>query len=447
MKTKRIIYLSVIWLAVACVQKPTMQRSVIKGELPEFASDELQFEINDTMYSTNVDTRGNFRKQIPLSQPGFARIKGLNQTLFLIPNDSIFIEKQNENYLLKGAQSALISNYYMNWKRYSESISDTADFQSYYNQPPEEFVKQVNEWIKVYMQPLNALQKKESKLNSDFVYLERQRIKYMLYADLNDYKNQEITIPDTFYDYLRNVNFNDNRLIYLDEYRYFLTSYVLMNVRNKMASDKIQVTSDMLDIIDELFKIEKIRNVVSKEIMRQQTSKLAINALVLQKFRTICTNRHYIMEIEQEYEQLKPLMKGNKAPDFELLGTDNKKVSLNNFKGKYLLIDVWSTTCSPCFREFPLLDDIRKELKGRNIEIIAACLSDESDWRIAIEKHKLEGSQYRVGKGWNSDFRRDYLKSSGVPVYILISPSGHIVDARAPKPSENLMEVLSKLDI
>jgi thiol-disulfide isomerase/thioredoxin len=233
----------------------------------------------------------------------------------------------------------------------------------------------------------------------------------------------------------------------LDEYKYFLSSYVFMKVRRLDIKDKILATSKMLDIIQESFKNENVRNEILKVIIRMQTSRLSINEPIMDRFKNICTDSQYISEIEKSYETLKPLLKGNKAPDFEFIGLKGNKITLKGFEGKYLLIDVWSTTCAPCFREFPILEEIELELKGKNIEIIAACLSDETSWKKALSKHELEGGQYRVENGWKSDFRYDYLKSSGVPVYILIDPHGLIVDARAPKPSENLHEILKELDL
>ena len=47
-------------------------------------------------------------------------------------------------------------------------------------------------------------------------------------------------------------------------------------------------------------------------------------------------------------------------------------VSLENFKGKYLLVDCWHTHCSICFREFPKFQALAEEYKeNQNIEFIA----------------------------------------------------------------------------
>ena len=145
---------------------------------------------------------------------------------------------------------------------------------------------------------------------------------------------------------------------------------------------------------------------------------------------------------------MQPLSAGYPAMEFEILDVEGKAYSLKDFSGKYLLIDVWSTTCSPCVREMPRLHDIQLEMEGRNLEIITVCLSDEDPWKKKLEELGLPAEgQYRAEKGWSSQFKEDYVKFTGVPAYIIIDPEGKIVTGRAPYPSKGLKEVLEELPI
>ncbi len=434
-------------IVTSCSKNKEENRITISGYIPNFTSKMIQFDLNDSTYSSVADKTGKFILDIPLSNPQYVYAKELDRKLFLIPNDSLLIKKTDNKYLFSGGQSALINNYYTDWKIYLNAVADTSDSEKYYNQRPYDFLKSVDKWIDTWKKPLRELQENNSDLNKRFIEFENARLKYWMYSDLNDYKSTNEEIPDDFYQYLDKVNLNDSSLMQLDEYKNFLTSFVFMKIRRLEINDKIQETSKMLDIIQEYFKNETIRNEISKGIFRIQTSKLSVNDTLFERFRTICTDVLNVKEIENNYQNLKPLFKGNKAPDFEFIGLNGNKVFLNNFKGKYLLIDVWSTTCAPCFREFPILEKLKYDLKDKNIEIIAACLSDESAWKKALSKHKLKGGQYRIENGWKSEFRDDYLKSSGVPIYILINPQGLIIDARAPKPSEGLDKLINSLNL
>ena len=434
-------------IVTSCSKNKEENRITISGYLPNLTSKMIQFDLNDSTYNSFVDKTGKFTLDIPLSNPQYVYAKELDRKLFFIPNDSLTIKKTDNKYLFSGGQSALINNYYTDWETYLSAVADTSDSEKYYNQRPYDFLKSVDKWIDIWKKPLLELQENNSDLNKNFIEFENARLKYWMYSDLNEYKSNNEEIPDDFYQYLDKVNLNDSSLMQLDEYKNFLTSLVFMKIRRLEINDKIQETSKMLDIIQEYFKNEIIRNEISKGIFRIQTSKLSVNDTLFERFRTICTDVLYVKEIENNYQNLKPLFKGNKAPDFEFIGLNGNKVFLNNFKGKYLLIDVWSTTCAPCFREFPIFEKLKYDLKDKNIEIIAACLSDESAWKKALSKHKLKGGQYRIENGWKSEFRDDYLKSSGVPIYILINPQGLIIDARAPKPSEGLDKLINSLNL
>ena len=141
MKIKITTCLFLIWILSSCSNNSEKSISVIKGKIPDFASTELQIHLKDSVYSTNIDNHGEFRLEISLNQPQYLFIKGLNRKFFILPNDSVYIEKSNHKYIFSGNQSALINNYYSDWYIYKESVTDTANFDYYYNQPPDKFVK------------------------------------------------------------------------------------------------------------------------------------------------------------------------------------------------------------------------------------------------------------------------------------------------------------------
>ena len=58
------------------------------------------------------------------------------------------------------------------------------------------------------------------------------------------------------------------------------------------------------------------------------------------------------VDLDEQYatELLKP---GTVAPDFELPSPDGKKVSLSQFKGKYVVLDFWASWCPDCRKNAP----------------------------------------------------------------------------------------------
>lgn len=53
------------------------------------------------------------------------------------------------------------------------------------------------------------------------------------------------------------------------------------------------------------------------------------------------------------------------VPGFTLKSLDGKDVSVSDYKGKILLINVWATWCAPCVKEFPSLKRLVERFKGK----------------------------------------------------------------------------------
>ena len=62
---------------------------------------------------------------------------------------------------------------------------------------------------------------------------------------------------------------------------------------------------------------------------------------------------------------------GQPAPDFQLQNLDGQSVSLNDLKGKPVLLNFWSTRCPPCVAEMPYLQEIYDEWSGKGLMLLA----------------------------------------------------------------------------
>lgn len=143
--------------------------------------------------------------------------------------------------------------------------------------------------------------------------------------------------------------------------------------------------------------------------------------------------------------KLLDFMPGNSAPNFSLPDINDKLVSLSDFKGKYIYLDIWDSYCGPCIKEFSYHEKVYERFANRNIVFIGICMDKEKmSWIETIKKRNLKGIQL-FNKGWKSDFTEKYL-IDGIPRFILIDNNQKIIDIFAPKPSENIEVILKSLE-
>ncbi len=61
---------------------------------------------------------------------------------------------------------------------------------------------------------------------------------------------------------------------------------------------------------------------------------------------------------------------GRSAPDASFIGADGRDVSLSDFAGRPLLVNLWATWCAPCKAEMPTLDSLAVLEEGE-VSVIA----------------------------------------------------------------------------
>ncbi len=58
-------------------------------------------------------------------------------------------------------------------------------------------------------------------------------------------------------------------------------------------------------------------------------------------------------------------------PDFSFTDAEGGPQSLADFRGKVVLLNIWATWCVPCREEMPMLDELQRELGGKDFEVVA----------------------------------------------------------------------------
>lgn len=207
-----------------------------------------------------------------------------------------------------------------------------------------------------------------------------------------------------------------------------------------------QITAEKLaSLNEEDFKKMTEEKKLTEEMFLDKSS-LDKTFIEIQK-KNIAIN---IRGLQQYYNESKAIQKLNNAtaPIFNYANHKGGTTKLEDFKGKYIYIDVWATWCGPCRGEIPFLQKIEEKYHEKNIEFVSISIDAQKDfekWKKFVSDKQLGGTQLFADNDWNSDFAKK-LNITSIPRFILIDTYGKIINANTERPSSpKLQEVLDKL--
>jgi peroxiredoxin len=111
-------------------------------------------------------------------------------------------------------------------------------------------------------------------------------------------------------------------------------------------------------------------------------------------------------------DRLMPVVPGRPAPDFTATSLDGDPRSLEDYRDKVLLVNIWATWCAPCREEMPSLQRLYEEVANEDFEIVA----------ISIDAPFGENDVFgRAGGDLEA-----YSESLGLTFTLLHDPSGAV---------------------
>jgi len=416
------------------------QKNIVKfsGKITNKNSENLIVS-NETGYTKTITVNedGSFSDTLNIPETGmYSFYDGRESAVFYLKSGydlNLTLNTKEFDETIKYTGIGFENNNFLA-EKFMINENELADSKQIYSLNEKEFVEKQKSVQQKYFSMLDKLSDKQ------FVEKQKKEINYEYLISLSFYESyhryfskdnnfkasKDFLKPLENLDYTNEEDYKSNKF-----YKLLVNSHFLADINNPEEMDKT------------LLSIKEIKSKTIKDgvINFMMSSNFDIrNKHLTELYNAIkknCTDDFYLESFKEQYEALEKLLKGNESPKFSYKDIDGKQVSLDDFKGKFVYIDVWATWCSPCRGEIPFLKKMEKDYHGKDIVFVSISVDAKRDydkWAKIVKDEELKGYQLFADKSWKSDFVQAY-KINGIPTFILIDKEGKIISASAKRPS------------
>jgi thiol-disulfide isomerase/thioredoxin len=167
---------------------------------------------------------------------------------------------------------------------------------------------------------------------------------------------------------------------------------------------------------------------VTKLLLSDHPSPVKLRVLRQNTTFEVTINRTSTRDIFQQAEAAPhsfPIHKrGDPAPAFGLMNTRSQRIRLQDFRGKWVLLNFWGIWCGPCHFELPFLEAWSKRYVGKLV-VLGLDVNDNPDLLQRYLARHLLAYQVLLAGQLDDPIAKSYAVR-GVPLNVLIDPKGAV---------------------
>lgn len=468
---KKLIYLIIAITFFACNKpKDKVNTANIAGKISNSGETVLMIYDNNLVESVrdtiDVNEKGEFSFDLQVNGSDYFTLRyGRNRSkLFLHTGDSLNISFDADDFeetIKFSGKTSDYSNYLLKKAKLRKELQ--GDFQELFKLESDEFIAKIDSNYNQYKELLSESVKTNSFCD-EFTEFEQADLLYSWANNMSNYpryykyfaKKDTVILSDNYDNYKEELDLDNGNLLKVTSYRNYLSNYLYEKIDEEFKTDTSLHSLDNNETIASFRAIKKtftnqsLKDYFFFKKINEQIQYYSLNGIdeLMAEFNSNCTNQKYKDKINVEILKWDKLKKGQAAPQFTYPDINGNMVSLSDFKGKYVYIDVWATWCGPCKGEIPHLKALEEELHDKNIVFMSVSIDNPKDkekWKKMVTDENLAGVQLFADKAWNSSIAKDNMVN-GIPRFMLIDRDGNIYDTKAPRPSGKIKEVLLGLE-
>lgn len=430
-----LLIIALVLIHVICQANDTRVRVIIEN----YQGGEVRLADGYMLDSTFCPIATNeWQLVLDIEKPIFVNITVAKnaQRIYIEPGKEIVVTLK-ESYIKEGVR-------FLKWLGSSGDLENENQYlhsnYSYKYVRKDLIGKDANENLSLYQKVIEENKKmiKDLDLSKEFKNLENDRMKYDIYARfLRDNYG-----CDNFQGVMKELFEERVDLLSLEEYRTYVMQTInfIARAKRETLNYSTEQLRDLLEVIDTyvrepllvsflydkyIYPYVSLNGCEGQEDLKDLFLNNVKNPKRLREFREICAS----------FDKLRC---GEKCPDFTFKDIDGKEVSLKDFRGKYVYMDIWHTRCAPCVKLIPYMNELEEKFAGKDIYFVSLSfdLDRELDaWKQMVKKKGMKGIQLHVGEN------RDWLKLvmpcliTG-PRFMLLDKEGRFINANMSYPSD-----------
>jgi peroxiredoxin len=417
---------------------------------------EITDQMGNSVDTLLLDENNMFAGEFELKEASYHRLNDGNEsTLFyLCPGDDINITldtkefDESVKYTGKGAANC---NYLAEKYLFNERNNFNGYNWDHYKLEKKEFLDSV---MYVYNLTKQFLAENlTSEMSPKLINMEQVESKYDWASFVNGYNNYHAmfnriprdSVNEDFSAQLDTLDLNNENNLGVMAFEEYIRVYTwgLKRIDSAYIDVKYKHAIYNLIAVNEHFTNEKVKNFLYNKHTKDAFEWGIDHAEpVVKVFDSLCTDPEIKAELHEVYNEHLKLKIGNPSPKFAGKTKDGKVVSIDDFKGKYIYIDVWATGCGPCVGQIPYMDKLIEDYEGKNIEFVSLSVdTDKEHWKNFIEEKEMKGHQLLLDNAFENSFMKEY-KIRGIPQFIIVDPEGNIYRSNAPRPANKRVRTI-----